>query len=205
MIAVIDLSLGNVGSVANMIKKAGERAEIVADPAHLKKYDRLVLPGVGAFDKGMERMESLGWIPALEERVIQARTPILGICLGLQLFCRKSEEGVRSGLGWLDAQVIRLSPSKNSGLKVPQMGWNEVCVVQKEPLFADACEFRKYYFLHSYHVRPNNAALILATASYGGEFVCAAGRGNILGVQFHPEKSHQHGLRLFQNFLAAKF
>lgn len=199
---VIDLSLGNVGSVVNMIKKAGGRAEIVADPVRLKDCDRLVLPGVGAFDRGMERLESLGWIPVLEEWVLRKRMPILGICLGLQLFCRKSEEGTRPGLGWLDAEVIRLTPPADSGLKVPQMGWNEVRVIKKEPLFTDAAEFRKYYFLHSYHVRPVDPSLILATASYGGEFVCAAGRDHILGVQFHPEKSHRFGLRLFQNFIS---
>ena len=222
-VAVIDLGLGNVGSVINMLKKAGARAEAVLEPPRLAEFDRLVLPGVGAFDRGMERLDDAGWRPALEREVVACGKPILGICLGLQLFCKSSEEGVRPGLGWLDARVVRFRPASSDGrpLRVPHMGWNEVSVASRDPLFAGEASPGhaagaprwKFYFLHSYHVQMTQspmtqaaeAALVQATCRYGDVFPCALRSGNVMGVQFHPEKSHAYGLRFLKNFVEAQF
>ena len=203
MTVVIDYDLGNVGSLLNMLKKAGVQAKLSGDPEVIRRATRLFLPGVGAFDNGMANLDRLGIRPAMQEAVLERNVPILGICLGFQLLTKSSEEGVLPGLGWLDAETIALR--KISGLpdlRVPHMGWSRAN--PRDPsLFAGLEDDARFYFVHTYAVNEETCRdSILATADYGCRFVASAGKGHIAGVQFHPEKSHRYGLMLLQNFIA---
>jgi glutamine amidotransferase len=202
MIVIIDYQTGNIGSIANMFKKIGAEALISSQIDDIRRADKLVLPGVGAFDTGVENLRQGNLLDILEEKVIRQKTPILGICLGMQLFSRESEEGQLPGLGWIDAQTVRFrfEPDQQN-LKIPHMGWNQVKVWRESPLFSQEEENPRFYFVHSYHVvcrDPNN---VLATSHYGYEFTSAVIKDNIAGCQFHPEKSHKFGMRLFTNFV----
>ncbi len=202
MIVVVDYGMGNIGSIVNMIKKVGGRAEVARGPDDLRRADKLILPGVGAFDHGMAGLHRLGYVDVLNERVLEARTPILGICLGIQLFTRRSEEGERPGLGWIEADTVRFRfPDARPALKVPHMGWSPIRVVRPHPLFADPEAERRFYFVHTYHVVCDAPADVLATATYGTEFTAAVARGNVIGTQFHPEKSHRFGKDLMRHFV----
>ena len=202
MITVIDYNMGNVGSIANMIAKLGGKATLTSDPALLRSADKLILPGVGHFDRGMANLAELGIAPVLAERVVGARVPVLGICLGMQLMCRASQEGDCKGLGWIDADVVRFDPAAHPGMKVPHMGWNVARPVKESPLLALAPpEPQRFYFVHSYHVECRDPADVLAVTNYEGEFCSAVQHENIWGVQFHPEKSHAFGMELFRRFL----
>jgi len=201
MIVVVDYGLGNLGSIANMLKKIGAHAVVSSDPAVVEKADKLILPGVGAFDAGMKNLETRGLIPLLNYRVLEQKTPILGVCLGMQLLCKRSEEGQLPGLGWLDAEVIRFKFDGNiANLKIPHMGWNTLAVRQPHPLFADLEAENRFYFVHSYHVVCADMGNVLAQTNYGFDFASAVVKDNIMGVQFHPEKSHKFGMRLYKNF-----
>jgi len=201
MIVIVDYGLGNIGSIVNMFKKAGVAATISSDPAVIEKADKLILPGVGAFDAGMKNLETRGLIPLLNFRVLEQQTPILGVCLGMQLLCKWSEEGQLPGLGWLDAEVVRFKFDSNSGdLKIPHMGWNTLTAHTPHPLFADLEAENRFYFVHSYHVVCADQSNVLAQTNYGFDFTAAVVKDNIMGVQFHPEKSHKFGMRLLKNF-----
>lgn len=201
MIVIIGYGLGNIGSIVNMFKKAGVAATISSDPAVIEKADKLILPGVGAFDTGMKNLEMCGLIPLLNYRVLEQKTPILGVCLGMQLLCKRSEEGRLPGLGWLDAEVIRFKFDGNrTNMKIPQMGWNTLSVCQPHPLFADLETENRFYFVHSYYVVCADQNNILAQTNYGFDFASAVVKNNIMGVQFHPEKSHKFGMRLLKSF-----
>ena len=201
MIVVVDYGLGNLGSIANMLKKIGAHAVVSSDPAVVEKADKLILPGVGAFDAGMKNLETRGLIPLLNYRVLEQKTPILGVCLGMQLLCKRSEEGQLPGLGWLDAEVIRFKFDGNiANLKIPHMGWNTLAVRQPHPLFADLEAENRFYFVHSYHVVCADMGNVLTQTNYGFDFASAVVKDNIMGVQFHPEKSHKFGMRLYKNF-----
>jgi glutamine amidotransferase len=205
MIVVVDSGMGNVGSIVNMLKKVGSSCRVSAGPDDIMEAGRLILPGVGAFDAGMRNLRERNLIDALSYKVMQAHTPIMGICLGMQLFSDRSEEGCAPGLGWIDAETVRLrAPADARAFKVPHMGWNDVRVCRSTPLFSplDGDSERRFYFVHSYHVRCANPDDILTTTQYGGTFTSSLCHSNILGVQFHPEKSHRFGLELFKNFLA---
>jgi len=203
MIVVIDYGMGNLGSIINMLRKFGTEVMLSSRPDDLLPADRLILPGVGAFDAGMRNLRQMGYLDILNHKVIQERTPILGICLGMQLFSRCSEEGLEPGLGWIDAETIRFRFSDaNQKLKIPHMGWNTVRASKETPLFSNPEQEKRFYFVHSYHVRCNNSRDILTTTNYGFEFTSAVSCGNILGTQFHPEKSHRFGLEFFKAFLA---
>jgi glutamine amidotransferase len=202
MITVVDYQMGNVGSVANMITKVGGKARLSSDPAVLRSADKLVLPGVGHFDRGMAALEELGLHAVLEEMVITRQVPVLGICLGMQLMCRTSEEGSRGGLGWMAATVRKLDPAAHSGMKVPHMGWNVASPVKASPLFPEVrSEPPRFYFVHSYFVDCMDRSDVVAVTTYGDEFCSAFHRKNIWGVQFHPEKSHAFGMDLFRGFV----
>lgn len=199
MIAIVDCGLGNVGSVQNMLKRLGFKSKVTSDAGEVAAATKLILPGVGAFDSGMTRLRASGLIPAIEEKVGRSRTPILGICLGMQLLGRRSEEGTASGLGWIDAEAVRFSFS-TPGLRVPNMGWNTVRTARKTGLMAGLESGARFYFVHSYYLKCAAPEDVVLSSTYGHEFACGIERGNVLGVQFHPEKSHAFGMRLLRNF-----
>ena len=199
MITIVDYGMGNLGSIRNMLKRIGFESCISADPEAIAGAERLILPGVGAFDAGMENLEAAGVIPALNKRVLEDRIPVLGICLGMQLMAKGSAEGRRAGLGWVDADVLRFQPGPQS-LKVPHMGWNRVQPVRSSPLTDGLPEEPRFYFVHSYYARCRRAGDVLLTTVYGETFHSAFASGNVYGVQFHPEKSHKFGMALLGNF-----
>lgn len=201
MICIIDYGLGNLGSMLNMLRKIGAMAIISSDHETIKKADKLILPGVGSFDAGMGRLKSQGLIPVLEKMVLEEKKPLLGVCLGMQLLGKRSDEGTMPGLGWFDAETIRFKfKGVTANLKVPHMGWNQVSVHKNHPLF-DQLEARsRFYFVHSYHVVCEKSDDMFATTFYGFDFTAVMVKDNIVGVQFHPEKSHKYGMRLLKNF-----
>jgi glutamine amidotransferase len=199
MIAIIDYGMGNVGSILNMLRRAGVEAQICRSDQEILAADRLVLPGVGAFDHGMRSLRERDLIPVLEEKVHRRGTPVLGICLGMQLMGKGSEEGREPGLGWLGATSVRFDPaSAPAPMKVPHMGWNTVRTAPDGPgwLNGDA----RFYFVHSYHLQCSRSEDVLGWTTYGYPFVAAVRHDNILGVQFHPEKSHRFGLEVLRAF-----
>jgi glutamine amidotransferase len=201
-IVVVDYGLGNLGSIRNMLKKIGAEGAISSDVSDIERAEKLILPGVGNFDQGMRNLEALGLLPVLANKVIQKKTPVLGICLGMQLLTRKSEEGESTGLGWIDAEVVRFKfDDKEKHLKIPHMGWNLVDFRQRDPLFEEMYPEPRFYFAHSYHVACRNEEEVLAQTFYGYEFVSSVKKENIYGVQFHPEKSHKFGMKLLNNFV----
>lgn len=201
MIVIIDYGMGNVGSIFNMLKKIGSQATISADPDEIMKADKLILPGVGAFDQGMMNLTERNLIPILNSKIVDNRCPVLGICLGMQLLSNRSEEGQLPGLGWIASEAKKFKfHSETMSLKVPHMGWNEVRLHDKSTLFKGFDEPFRFYFVHSYHVCCERAEDVLATSHYGYEFTAAVRKGNIMGTQFHPEKSHRYGMQLLQNF-----
>jgi imidazole glycerol-phosphate synthase subunit HisH len=200
-VAIIDYGLGNLRSVANAFGSLDCRVEIITAPGSLTGASHLVLPGVGAFGDGIGNLQRGGWIEALEEAVRVRRTPILGICLGMQLLASAgTEHGSWRGLGWIDATVTRLAPDDQT-LRLPHIGWNEVQVVGRPRLFAGLGENPCFYFVHSYAVVPEDRGVISGLCDYGAHFAASVESGSIFGVQFHPEKSHKAGLLLLKNFL----
>lgn len=204
MIAVVDVGISNVGSVANMLRRLGETVVVTAVPEEIERADRVVLPGVGSFDVAMERLATLSLIEPLTRSVETGTVPVLGICLGMQLFADSSEEGVLPGLGWVGGAVRRLAPVDDGrALPVPHMGWNTVEAQGGDPLIGGIAESGRFYFVHSYAFVPSQADTAAGTTDYGGRFVSCVRRGNLLGVQFHPEKSHRHGRALLAAWLDA--
>jgi glutamine amidotransferase len=203
MILILDYGLGNLGSILNMLKKIGApSAKISSDAKDIEQAEKIILPGVGAFDTGIQRLRETGLIGLLNEKVVKAKTPTLGVCLGMQLITKNSEEGELPGLGWIEAETIRFRfDSKQTGLKVPHMGWNTVRIQRKGTLFADMYENPRFYFVHSFHVVSHNPENILATTEYGYEFPSVIQQGHIMAAQFHPEKSHKFGMKLYKNFV----
>jgi len=202
LIVIVDYGMGNVGSIMNMLRKIGADAVISSDSEQIKAANKLILPGVGAFDKAVANMEKLNIIPALEQCALRDKKPLLGICLGMQLLTKRSEEGFASGLGFIDAEAKRFHFGNKKELKVPHMGWNTITVNRDHWLFKDPNQFEelRFYFVHSYHAVCLNESNILAETMYGYNFVSAIQEDNIVGVQFHPEKSHKFGMWLMKNF-----
>jgi glutamine amidotransferase len=202
MIAIIDYGMGNLGSIANMLKKIGAKAVITSEAATIDAAEKLILPGVGAFDNGMKNLNDLGLIPLLNTKVLKQKTPVLGVCLGMQLITKSSEEGTLPGLGWVEAKTVKFEfNGKPHNLKIPHMGWNFMDLKQDNSILADMYESPRFYFVHSYHVVCQDQKDVLATTDYGYEFASAIAKENIIGMQFHPEKSHKFGMRLFKNFV----
>lgn len=199
MIAIVDYDIGNLGAVASMLHRVGADCEITSDAARIEQASHIVLPGNGAFDACMRGLRESGLVPLLERKVLQQRTPLLGICVGAQMLGRDSEEGTEPGLGWMDLRVRRF-PSL-PGLRVPHMGWNQVRAARADhPLVADMEPDTRFYFVHSYYIEPQRPEDTLLVAEYGLPFAAGVARGNIAGVQFHPEKSHRFGKRLLAHF-----
>ena len=203
MLTIIDYKAGNVRSIQNMLKKIGCKSIISDKLEDIENASKLILPGVGAFDYGMEQLEKSGLIPILNKKVLQDRIPVLGICLGVQLFTKGSNEGQKAGLGWFDAETVAFDKTKlPENYKIPHMGWSEINYNNNCKLFKNMHELPpRFYFVHSYHLKTNNETDIIATTTYGYEFVVGLKKENIIGVQFHPEKSHKFGMRVLQNFV----
>ncbi len=202
MLVIVNYGVGNLASIKNILKKIGEDAVISSDEAVIAQADKLILPGVGAFDTCAEKLSGSGLLPVLNEKVLIEKRPVLGICVGMQLLTRGSEEGLLPGLGWVDGKIVRFSPEKASfQLKIPHMGWTDVILNKPSGLFTDMYDEPRFYFVHSYHPQLDDAEDVLVYADYGYRFAAGIEKGNIMGVQFHPEKSHKFGMKLLQNFL----
>jgi glutamine amidotransferase len=202
MTTIVDYGVGNIASVLNMIVKAGGKAKVSSDPRELASATRLIIPGVGSFDHGVSQLKTLGHFFALQEAALKG-IPILGICLGMQLLCNRSEEGIQSGLGLIDAECKKLSFGNDlPKLRIPHVGWSNVTVVKESALISIAERDLRFYFTHSFHVVCVKDSDVLATFEYGSDYVAAISRDNVFGVQFHPEKSHRFGMTLIKNFLS---
>jgi glutamine amidotransferase len=198
MIVIIDYNMGNVGSIYNMIKKLGYESRITSSLDEIKKANKIILPGVGSFDNGIMNLKKLGLLEILNYKVLQEKVPIIGICLGMQLMTKKSEEGKLEGLGWINGETIKFVSDK---YKVPHMGWNTVNIKKYSKLFEGMDGEIRFYFVHSYYVKCSDTKDVLTTTYYINEFVSSFEKNNIIGVQFHPEKSHKFGMQIFRNFI----
>ncbi|RMG37873.1 MAG: imidazole glycerol phosphate synthase subunit HisH [Planctomycetota bacterium] len=200
MIAIIDYGMGNLRSVQKAFERLGVPARIVTEPHQVRQAERLILPGVGAFRDAMDELRRKGLVEPIREHVA-ADKPFLGICLGLQLlFDVSHEDGHWEGLGIVPGEVVRF-PDR-PGLKIPHMGWNSVTLAKPCPLFAGVPEGASFYFVHSYHVVPQDESVVAAWSEHGERFVAAIARGRLFATQFHPEKSQQIGLHVLKNFAA---
>lgn len=201
MITIVDYGLGNVQAIANIYKRLNIPVTRAATAHELDGTQKMILPGVGAFDWAMSRLEASGMRGRLDELVLEERRPVLGICVGMQMLGYGSDEGELDGLGWIEGNVRRFDEASFTGAThLPHMGWNDVKPVPATLLFAGLEQDARFYFLHSYYFAPRNEADMLAVTDYGGTFACSVARDNVYGVQFHPEKSHQWGVRLLKNF-----
>lgn len=199
MIAIIDFGMGNLGSIQNMIKKVGGNSLITNDITILSRADAIILPGVGSFDSGVDNLLKYDLFQFLKDFALEKRKPILGICLGMQLMTERSEEGVKAGLGLIKGETIKFKVVED--LKVPYMGWNFVRKAKEGLLFDDFTEVPRFYFVHSYYVKCTDRKDVLGQSVYGDRFDSAFQRDNIMGVQFHPEKSHRFGMIFMRSFL----
>ena len=201
LVGVVDVGLGNIRSVHRIIERAGGCSISVSNGADLEKVSSLVLPGVGHFDAGITAIRRASLLDPLREFVLGSGKPVLGICLGMQLLCRESEEGSEQGLGVIPATVRKFQFQDHDVYKVPHMGWGIVKVAKVNPLLPVISEEQRYYFVHSYRVVPEDSSITIGYTDYGGTFCVAFQQGNVFGVQFHPEKSHRFGLELIKRFV----
>ena len=202
-VVIVDYRTSNIKSVANMVRKIGGIPLITSDPVEILSGGKIILPGIGAFDVAVKNLRAFGLIEALNEAVLVRKTPILGICLGMQLFAAGSEEGELPGLGWIPGYVRRFGFNVGHfDLPVPHMGWDYVKAIREsDPLFVNVPHPMRFYFVHSYHFVCKEPQDVLAVTRYGYDFASAVSRENIWGVQFHPEKSHKFGMQLLRNFV----
>jgi glutamine amidotransferase len=202
-VTVVNLGIGNLGAIPNMLKRLGATATITDDADQIGRATKLVLPGVGAFDAAMSNLRRLGLGEVLNRQVLDRGVPVLGLCLGMQLLADGSEEGNEAGFGWIRGKVVRFRlDDADMSLRVPEMGWNTVRVVQPVALLRDLGERPRFYFAHSFHMACADPADAVGVTTYGYEFPSVVQRQNVMGAQFHPEKSHRFGMKIFENFLA---
>lgn len=205
MITIVDYDTGNIRSIVNMLRALGVESRISGEPGQIATAERLILPGVGHFDHGMSELRKRGLVAPLERRVREEGMPILGICLGAQLLTRSSEEGSLPGLGWIDGRTVRFDRARmNARLRVPHMGWADTWAMRDNPLLEDASGDARFYYVHGYHIVCDDPAQAILGAHHGYDFISGVKRANVLGVQFHPEKSHRFGMRVLRNFAAWK-
>mgnify|MGYP001271826753 CR=1 FL=1 len=200
-ILILDYGMGNIFSVQKKIQSLGIRPIISSSSEEILNADKIILPGVGHFSKAMENLKKLNVINALNQKVLENKIPVLGICLGMQLMALNSEEGKSNGLGWIDATVKKFKIHDKLNFKVPQMGWNTISINKKSDLMTDVPNKSEFYFIHSFYMKCNIKEDILNKTVYENEFVSAIQKNNIFGVQYHPEKSHDIGVRIFKNFI----
>lgn len=201
MIAIVDYGSGNIQAIKNIYKKLKVDCIFASKPEHLDGIDKIILPGVGAFDEAIQQLTNSGMKDILTQKVIQESTPVLGVCVGMQIMAKSSDEGNLEGLGWFDAEVKKFDESTiNFKPKLPHMGWNELVPNKSHPILNNIDMDKGFYFLHSFYFQCNDENDILAKAHYGSNFHCAVQKNNVFGFQFHPEKSHTNGINLFQNF-----
>lgn len=201
MVIVVDYGMGNLRSVEKKLIRVGAKVHISSDIKSIGSASKLVLPGVGHFANGVNKLKESGIWDILNKKVLIEKTPILGICLGMQLMAKFSEEGNVEGLGWFDAEVVKFHVKDILKYKVPHMGWNNAVLNKESDLFRNVPNESMFYFVHSYYIKCNNNADILSTTEYEYEFTSSIQRENIFGTQFHPEKSHDWGEQIFQNFI----
>lgn len=201
-ISIVDYGMGNSGSILNMLKRIGAAAKIVSTPEEIAAADKLILPGVGAFDSGMDHLNRARLKVVLDEKVLDQKTPILGVCLGMQLLGLGSEEGGAEGLRWIAARSVKFQNADDKTLKIPHMGWNITHPANDSAMFAGFSKPPRFYFVHSYHVVCDDPADVAATVAHGQSVTAAVKRGHIHGVQFHPEKSHKFGMEILRYFAA---
>ena len=202
-IAIVDYECGNTGSIANMLRHLGAEAKVTRDTQELRSASGIIVPGVGSFDNGVEKLTKFGLDKTLSILAHTDHKPLLGVCLGAQLMTKSSEEGNKPGMGWIDATTKRFQfDASERKLPIPHMGWSYVRGVAEDQMCAGFDDFTKFYFVHSYHFEIQNEDVALINSHYGYSFPAAFRQGNVIGVQFHPEKSHRHGMNLMRNFLA---
>ncbi len=200
MIGIIDYGMGNIKAFSNIYKSLNVPHKVVKVEEHLEDVEKIILPGVGAFDHAMRQLNRSGFLDALNDLVLNQKKPVLGVCVGMQMMANCSEEGILKGLGWVDATVNKFNKEELNNKPLPHMGWNSVDCTIDNQLFKNIGVNSRFYFLHSYYFNPENKENSIALAGYGKKFTCAVNRGNIFGVQFHPEKSHHNGVQLLKNF-----
>ena len=200
MIAIVDYGMGNLYSVKNMLKYLGYDSDVTGEISRIEAADKLILPGVGNFGRAMDVIRQSGLLEILNRKVLEEKTPILGICLGMQLLLEHSEEGDCDGFGWIPGEVKKFCFPDHPELKIPHMGWDYIEKQKESHLFADSTDGERYYFVHSYYVTCRSRADVAATTEYGIRFDSVVQRDNIMGTQFHPEKSHRFGMGILGNF-----
>jgi imidazole glycerol-phosphate synthase subunit HisH len=201
LIAIVDYGVGNLRSVQNMFKRVGASALITNDPEQITSATGLLLPGVGHFSTCMERFSESGLRGVVEKQSTGRKIPILGICVGAQMMTKSSEEGNSAGLGWIPANTVKFKLDTTAHLKVPHMGWSDLIQHQSSPLWDELPVEPRFYFAHSYHFLFDDEEFVIGKARYGHDFACAFQKENVFGVQFHPEKSHRFGMKVFENFV----
>ena len=199
-VSILDYGVSNSSSILNMLKKIGVEASVIRNASEVLDAEKLILPGVGAFDNGIEALVNTNLDKAIREVALEKSLPLLGICLGMQLLCEGSAEGNLSGLGLIPGLCERINPPKESNLKVPHMGWNFISNMASDPLFEGLKDDVRFYFVHAYHMKPTNQDAVIAEVEYGQPLTAVVRSGLTYGVQFHPEKSHRFGMRLLKNF-----
>ena len=202
VVGVVNYGMGNIHSVIRKLKVVGAKFQMIENEHDFESVDKIILPGVGHFGKAMENLGSKNLIAALNKAVIEDKKPILGICLGMQIMTEASDEGDAAGLGWIKGRVKHFKPKDNLRFKVPHMGWNQVKINKSSHLFNEISDGSEFYFVHSFYFESEDESINLNITSYESDFVSAFEKGNIFGVQYHPEKSFHAGTQLFKNFIS---
>ncbi|MCT7601871.1 imidazole glycerol phosphate synthase subunit HisH [Aliarcobacter butzleri] len=200
MIGIIDYGVGNIKAFSNIYTQLNIPFKIIKNIDDFFNVNKLILPGVGSFDHAMISLQNSGMREKLDELVLEKKIPVIGICVGMQMLAKSSEEGTLNGLGWIDGIVKKFDKSKIKNAPLPHMGWNNLIMEKKNKIFDNLEENPRYYFLHSYYFECENKEDVIATATYGEKFDCMINHKNIYGIQCHPEKSHHNGMKLLKNF-----